>query len=54
VWWSGVFAGVFAKTVVQDVVFWWSDCGVLRGKRGGLAVTFFSAENPPPFSTLFF
>ena len=28
------FSGVFAKTVVQNVAFWWCDRGGLRGKRG--------------------
>jgi hypothetical protein len=35
--WCGAlwcFAGVFAKSGVQNVVFWWSKRGGLHGKRG--------------------
>jgi hypothetical protein len=39
--------------VVQNVVFWWSDCGVLRGKRGGLAVTFLVPKNRHLFQLYF-
>jgi hypothetical protein len=38
------FVGVFEKCECFDVVFWWSWCGVLRGWRGVLAVTFFGWE----------
>jgi hypothetical protein len=39
-WWSGVFAGGFAKSAAQNVVFWWCVCGELRGEGGGLAACF--------------
>jgi hypothetical protein len=44
----GVFAGVFHENGAQTVVFWWSICGVMRGKRGALLVTYLASKNTPP------
>jgi hypothetical protein len=41
--------GVFAKNGVQNVVFWWSVCGELRGKGGGLAPRFTASKNVTGF-----
>jgi hypothetical protein len=43
------FAGVFEKIECLDVVNLWCRCGVLRGERGVLDVTFWSAKNAPRF-----
>jgi hypothetical protein len=47
------FSGVFAKTVVQNVVFCWCDRGGLRGKRGVLTRYFLTIKNTPILSILF-
>jgi hypothetical protein len=47
------FVGVFEKSGGFDVVFWWCECGVLRGWRGVLAVTFLSGKNVTGFRGLF-
>jgi hypothetical protein len=43
------FAGVFAKSGVQNVVLWWRVCGDLRGKRGGLAPRLTAPKNVTGF-----
>jgi hypothetical protein len=47
------FVGVFEKCECFDVVFWWCWCGVLRGWRGVLAVTFLGGKNVTGFLDLF-
>jgi hypothetical protein len=39
-WWSGLFTGPFEKKRVSNVVFRWSLCGEMRGKRGELMHAF--------------
>jgi hypothetical protein len=39
--------------LVFGMVFWWCGCGVLRGKRGGLAACFFAVGNAPRFGDIF-
>jgi hypothetical protein len=41
---EGVFAGVFAKSGVQNVVFWWLDRGGLLVKRGEKTPSFWRAK----------
>jgi hypothetical protein len=53
-WWARVFAGDFGEKACFGVVFWWCDCGELRGWCGVLAVTFWALKNTPTFSDLFF
>jgi hypothetical protein len=48
-WWKGVFAGVFEKKRVHNVVFLWSICGVLRGERGRFEDLFPGLKNVTGF-----
>jgi hypothetical protein len=52
-WWMGVFAGIFAETSCVNVVFLWSSCGEMCGKRGQLTARFSSHKNRTPFPGLF-
>jgi hypothetical protein len=48
-WWSGVFAGGFAKKHVLRVVFVWFFCGGCVVKRGELMDEFMVTKNTPRF-----
>jgi hypothetical protein len=51
---AAVFEGGFGKTWCAAVVFLWSVCGGLRGKRGQLTVTARPAKKTPTFGNIFF
>jgi hypothetical protein len=53
-WWRRVFAGGFGENACFVVVFWWCECGGLRGWCGVLAVTFLMSENTPSFFEFIF
>jgi hypothetical protein len=48
-----VFEGGFGKTWWQSVVFLWSVCGGMRGKRWFVDGVFFALKNMPQCPTLF-
>jgi hypothetical protein len=48
------FCWGFGKNGRQNMVFWWSICGGMRGKRGGFATRFQGSKNTPRIPDLFF
>jgi hypothetical protein len=44
----GIFEGCFGKSGVQNVVFLWSSCGELRGKRGQITPLISATEKETP------
>ena len=45
--------GVLGEAWWLDVVFWWCNCGGMRGERGVFAVVFSGLNNTPRFWDLF-
>jgi hypothetical protein len=48
-----VFLGVSGEIWLQDVVFLWSICGVMRGECGVLDGAFCRSKNTPVFKVYF-
>jgi hypothetical protein len=48
-WWNVGFTGGFSENGLQNVVFWWSGCCFMRGKRGHRDDVFSAAKNMEGF-----